>query len=169
MTNHIKEITMKNPTLRRSTAAISSLGLALVLVACGSDDESSTTAPSTDSTSDSAAPTGTVEAANQDGDGSTLTVSSVDLEGVEQGWIAVHSDVDGKPGPVVGTAQVEQGASSDVVVELNDTVASGDYWPMLHVDDGEVGTYEFPDVEGVDLPVLDGEMPVMQKLTLTVS
>jgi hypothetical protein len=81
----------------------------------------------------------------------------------------VHSDVDGKPGPTVGTAQVEQGASSDVVVELDDTVATGDYWPMLHVDDGEVGTYEFPDVEGVDLPVLDGEMPVMQKLTLTVS
>lgn len=167
---------MKHTTLRRNAAVISGLGLAIVLAACGSDNESSTAAPSTDSSttdsssaSESAAPTGTVEAADQDGDGSTLTVSSVDLEGVEQGWIAVHSDVDGKPGPVVGNVQVEQGTSSDVVVELDDTVATGDYWPMLHVDDGEVGTYEFPDVEGVDLPVLDGEMPVMQKLTLTVN
>lgn len=157
---------MRNLTARRSAAVISSLFLAFVLAGCGSDDESSTAVPAEDS---STTTTGTVEAADQDGDGSTLTVSSVSLEGVEQGWIAVHSDVDGKPGPVVGTVQVEQGESSDVVVELADTVATGDYWPMLHVDDGEIGAYEFPDVEGVDLPVLDGEMPVMQKLTLTVS
>ncbi|MCT1499381.1 hypothetical protein M3G32_06565 [Corynebacterium sanguinis] len=162
---------MKHTTLRRTAAIISSLGLAIGLAACGSDNESSTAVPSTESSSasESAALTGTVKAANQDGDGSTLTVSSVDLEGVEQGWIAVHSDVDGKPGPVVGNVQVEQGTSSDVVVELDDTVATGDYFTMLHVDDGEVGTFEFPDVEGVDLPVLDGEMPVMQKLTLTVN
>lgn len=81
----------------------------------------------------------------------------------------MHTDVDGKPGPTVGAVAVEQGTSSDVVVELDETVPTGDYWPMLHVDDGEVGTYEFPDVEGVDLPVVDGDMPVMQKLTLTVS
>ncbi len=157
---------MNHMTGRRSAAVISSLFLAFVLAACGSDDESSTAAPANDS---STAVTGTVEAADQDSDGTSLTVSSVSLDGVEQGWIAVHSDVDGKPGPVVGTVQVEQGESSDVVVEFDDVVTTGDYWPMLHVDDGEIGSYEFPDVEGVDLPVLDGEMPVMQKLTLTVS
>lgn len=154
--------------LRRSASVIAGLSLALSLAACGDDSESAT--PASESSSEpAAAATGTVEAADQDGDGSTLTVSSVDLEGVDQGWIAVHTDVDGKPGPTVGAVAVEQGTSSDVVVKLDETVPTGDYWPMLHVDDGEVGTYEFPDVEGVDLPVLDGDMPVMQKLTLTVS
>ncbi len=68
MKSHTKEITMRNLTARRSAAVISSLFLAFVLAGCGSDDESSTAVPAEDS---STTTTGTVEAADQDGDGST--------------------------------------------------------------------------------------------------
>lgn len=159
---------MHKSTGHRSAAVIVGLSLTVLVGACANDDEASTAEPA-DASSESSAPTGTVEAANQDGDGTSVTVSAVDLEGVEQGWITIHRDLDGEPGPVVGSLQVEEGTSSDVVVQLDEDVATGDYWPMLHVDDGEVGTYEFPAVEGADLPVLDGEMPVMQRITLTVN
>lgn len=124
------------------------LVLALGLAACGTDDGGSTAAPEAPASSapatTEAEATATANAVDQDGDGTTLTVASVELDGVSQGWIAVHRDLDGKPGPVVGTVQVSQGDSSDVVVELDETVATGAFWPMLHVDDNTVGTYEFP-------------------------
>lgn len=158
---------MNSITKHRTMSLIIGLTLAGSLAACGGSDEASAGSDQAASGS-SDAPSGTVSASDQDGDGTTLKVDSVDLEGVEQGWIAVHSDVDGKPGPVVGTAEVQQGANSDVVVTLDETVATGAFWPMLHIDDSELGTYEFPEVDGADLPVTDGEMPVMQQITLTV-
>lgn len=174
-------------TLTRTHRLGTALGAGVLLVslaACGSSDvgtaspaASSTEAPSSSPTEapSSSAPTpdtdvtGSLTADEQDSDGTTVTVSAVDLEGVDQGWIAVHSDVDGKPGPVIGTAQVQQGQSSDVVVTLDEAVTSGVVFPMLHVDDSETGTYEFPQVDGADLPVMaDGEV-VVTKVMLNVS
>ncbi len=172
---------MNRPIIRRPAGVAASVGLvvALTLAGCGSDETgepdaaasspaSSASSSASDSAGDTAAPSGTVSAADQDSDGSSLRVDSVELEGVDQGWIAVHSDADGQPGPVVGTAAVQQGSNSDVEVTFDEPVPTGDYWPMLHVDDGEVGTYEFGKVDGVDVPVLDGDAPVMQKITVTV-
>ena len=96
-------------------------------------------------------------------------MAQVDLKGIDQGFIGVHMDLDGKPGPVVGVAQVEKGTTEDLVVRFDEPVASGAFWPMLHVDDHAIGTYEFPEVAGADLPVKDGEQVVMKKITLTVS
>jgi len=156
-------------------AAVLLLGLA----ACGSGSSSSTAtpAPSSPPTSASASSsasagtaiaTGTLSAVDQTGDGTTLTVANVDLKGVDAGWIAVHSDLAGKPGPVVGQVQVKKGDTPNVKVTLDNKVATGAYWPMLHVDDHAVGTYEFPKVPGADLPVKSGSDIVMQKITLTV-
>lgn len=158
-------------------AAVLLLGLA----ACGSGSSSSsstaTPAPSSPPTSASASSsasastaiaTGTLSAVDQTGDGTTLTVANVDLRGVDAGWIAVHSDLAGKPGPVVGQVQVKKGATPNVKVTLDKKVATGAFWPMLHVDDHAVGTYEFPKVPGADLPVKSGSDIVMQKITLTV-
>jgi hypothetical protein len=98
-----------------------------------------------------------------------MVVRSVTLAGVKQGFIGVHADLDGKPGPVVGVAQLSGGTTGDLKVTFDKPVQSGAYWPMLHVDDHVLGTHEFPKVPGPDLPVKVGGNIVMKKITLTVS
>jgi hypothetical protein len=93
-----------------------------------------------------------------------LTVKSVTINGAA-GFIAIHQDADGAPGPVVGHVAIPEGDSSNVVVKLDSKVATGAFWPMLHLDAGTKGTYEFP---GPDGPVKSGSDIVMKKITLTV-
>ena len=146
------------------------------LAACGNDDAATPAAAAASASathggahSDAAdAASGSVNAEDQSSDGTTMTVAQVDLEGIDQGFIGVHMDLDGKPGPVVGVAQLKKGSTEDLVVRFDKPVTTGDFWPMLHVDDSQLGTYEFPKVKGADLPVKDGEKIVMKKITLTV-
>lgn len=116
-----------------------------------------------------ASATGTLTAEAQEGDGAAVTVASVEIDG-SPGWIALHSDVDGQPGPVLGFVEIEEGSSTDVEVELDEPLTEdATVWPMLHVDDSELGSYEFPGVDGADLPVTEGEMPVMMQIDITVA
>ncbi|MBZ0307626.1 MAG: hypothetical protein K8I82_16280 [Anaerolineae bacterium] len=68
------------------------------------------------------------------------------------GWIVIHSEQDGRPGPVLGQTQIQAGANADVMVMLEGEATSR-LWPMLHVDTGEAGVYEFGTVEGADGPI----------------
>ena len=90
--------------------------------------------------------------ADQSSDGKTITVDAVNITGAS-GFIAVHADADGTPGPVVGHAAIPEGDSSKVVITLDAPVTTGSFWPMLHLDAGTIGTYEFP---GPDGPVKSG-------------
>ena len=81
----------------------------------------------------------------------TATAASVLSEGL--GWLVIHSDNDGAPGPVAGYAQVQAGLNTNVTIELDPEVATPVLWPMLHVDTGVEGEYEFGTVEGADGPV----------------
>ncbi len=165
------------PTVRTLRPLALTFALAAGLSACGgSNDTAAPAAPAAAPSEshgaghDSAASkaSGTVSVEDQTGDGTTLSVASVELDGVDQGFIGVHMDLDGKPGPVVGVAQVKKGTTDKLVVRFDKPVTSGAFWPMLHVDDSTLGTYEFPKVKGADLPVKDGEKIVMKKITLTV-
>lgn len=79
-----------------------------------------------------------------------VTVGTVIAQ--QPGWLVIHSDADGSPGPVLGQTEVPAGLSSNVVVALSGE-ATGALWPMLHLDTGEIGVYEFGAVEGADGPV----------------
>lgn len=163
--------------------ALRPLALSLVLLAglaaCGNDDATTSAGAAATATAseghgaghDSAASaaSGSVQAEDQTSDGTTLRVAQVELKGVAQGFIGVHIDLDGKPGPVVGVAQIKQGTTGDLVVRFDKPVTTGAFWPMLHVDDNTIGTYEFPGVKGADLPVKDGDKIVMKRITLTVA
>ena len=88
----------------------------------------------------------------------------------ENGWIVIHANVNGGPGPVLAYAAVSKGMNTDVRVTLpddpNSPVRSGDtLWGMLHYDRGAEGTYEFP---GADIPARfrNGEI-VMIPLVIT--
>ena len=145
------------------------LGL-VALTACGSDSKSSsatnaaaaTAAPA--GSAAAAAVTGSIDAADQSGDGKTITVKAVNIAG-SKGFIAIHQDASGQPGPVVGHVAIPEGDSTDVVVTLDAPITTGAFWPMLHQDAGTIGTYEFP---GADGPVKDSAGVVMKKITVTV-
>jgi hypothetical protein len=68
------------------------------------------------------------------------------------GWIVIHSDNAGKPGPVIGYAAVRAGENLNVVVAVDAKKATPVLYAMLHLDAGVVGTYEFP---GADVPTMN--------------
>jgi hypothetical protein len=166
-------------TLRATITLASFAAAVAALSACGSGGSSAApsssaaaTSAATSGSASSSAPaaaSGTMDAANQSSDGKSVTVASVSLDaGGKGGWIALHTDVSGKPGPVKYFVAVPAGASSKVVIPTPKGIPTGDYWPMLHVDDHAVGTYEFPKVAGADLPAKSNGMVVMKKITVTV-
>ena len=77
-------------------------------------------------------------------------------------WVVIHADADGKPGPVIGHAPLVEGANTDVVVEIDEDAATPVLHAMLHVDEGVVGTYEFP---GPDGPLKVGDAIVMARFS----
>ncbi|MDL1902190.1 hypothetical protein FBR02_15645 [Anaerolineae bacterium CFX9] len=81
-----------------------------------------------------------------------VTVRSVTM--AEAGWVVIHADNMGAPGPVLGQALVEAGTTTNVMVEIDASGVAGTVFPMLHVDTGEIGVYEFGTVQGADGPVV---------------
>jgi hypothetical protein len=178
-------------TNRSSLAAVAALSL-LALGACGSSSGSSSTtlapatttaaAPTTAAATETSAATattaaatattaaaggavtGSIDVSDQTSDGKSLTIADVSITGAS-GFIAIHQDAAGAPGPVVGHVAIPTGDSKNVKVTLDSAVTTGKFWPMLHLDAGTIGTYEFP---GPDGPVKDAAGIVMKQITLTV-
>ena len=102
---------------------------------------------------------------DQESDGSMVTVDSVTA--AVDGWVVIHSDDSGAPGPVLGQTAVPAGTTDNVVVMLDPALAADStVWAMLHIDAGEAGSYEFP---GADTPaMLDGEI-VMAPFAVSVA
>jgi predicted lipoprotein with Yx(FWY)xxD motif len=98
----------------------------------------------------------TVMVADQEIVDGSVTIVEIVSDGA--GWLVVHAQVDGKPGPILGYAPVADGVNNDVVIEIDDENASETLYAMLHTDGGEVGAFEFPD--GPDGPVMVEEKVV---------
>ena len=97
----------------------------------------------------------------------TITVASAKI-GVD-GWIAVHAD--SATGEIIGTEWIAAGENTDVTVKLDSLPAVDDVlYPMLHIDAGEAGTFEFP---GADVPEVFGwdaqGEPVIMVTSFTVT
>ena len=85
----------------------------------------------------------------------TVTIAQVVSSG--PGWLVVHADANGAPGPVLGQTAVVDGENANIVVTLAAEGRTDTLYSMLHTDAGAVGTYEFP---GADVPV-SGDMQVV--------
>lgn len=92
-----------------------------------------------------------------------VTVARVFSEG--PGWIVIHAQADGKPGPILGYSQVADGENRDTMVDVDATAATDTLFAMLHVDAGQEGTWEFPG--GPDTPVTVGEQVVTPAFQVT--
>lgn len=95
-------------------------------------------------------------AVDQDVVDGVVTITRVTSDG--PGWVVIHADDDGAPGPVIGYAAVPAGISATVEVTVDPEQVTPVLHPMLHVDAGVEGTYEFP---GADVPVTVGDAIVM--------
>jgi len=92
------------------------------------------------------------------GEENSVTVPGVTSDG--PGWMVIHAEQDGSPGPVIGHAVVAAGENEDVAVEIDTEAATETLYAMLHVDAGTEGEYEFP---GDDAPATDAEGNVVVK------
>ena len=113
----------------------------------------------------SAAEADSLEAEDQPIVNGTITVKKVNAS--QDGWIVVRLDSGGNPGDVIGHTAVKKGETSAVVIKLSqDVPVGGKLWPILHIDAGKPGTYEFP---GPDAPVFVNNMMVRQQITVTTA
>ena len=104
--------------------------------------------------------TDAIDASDQPIVGGEITVAKVTA--AQDGWIVAHLDEGGAAGKVLGQTAVKKGDNANVKIKLSqDVPVGGKLWPMLHIDAGKIGTYEFP---GPDAPVKDaaGNIVMMQ-------
>ncbi|RJQ28757.1 hypothetical protein C4565_03325 [Candidatus Parcubacteria bacterium] len=72
---------------------------------------------------------------NDQKNSSTVSIVSVKLQ--NPGWVAIHDDVDGTPGNILGAAWFPKGENSGMVELLRDTEPEKTYFAVLHNDDGD--------------------------------
>ncbi|MDK1045951.1 MAG: hypothetical protein QGM45_09745 [Anaerolineales bacterium] len=82
------------------------------------------------------------------------TVTIAFVSAAAPGWIVIHAQADGAPGPVIGSAPIFVGYNADVAVEIDMGAATDTLYAMMHLDLGAAGVYEFP---GDDVPVFDAD------------
>jgi len=154
----------RRPTMILAASAL--LLVALVVAACG--QAAPTAVPiaqptaSPTSGAEPAAIIPSVTVADQAIVEDSVTIAQVVSDG--PGWLVVHADNGGKPGPVLGYSAVSDGENTDVAVGIDSSDATQTVYAMLHSDAGTVGTYEFP---GPDGPVLVGEQMVSPGFKIT--
>ncbi len=79
------------------------------------------------------------------------------------GWLVIHADNHGAPGPDLGWAALKPGVNWNVRVKIDPAKATPYLWAMLHTDQGVVGKYEYP---GADVPVVIAGKVVMKEFEL---
>lgn len=113
----------------------------------------------------------TVEANTQGTtNGNQVVVSSI--ESPVDGWVVIHRSNANNNGPqvpdIIGKAQVDQGANTNVAIQLEEGVANDEtLWAMLHEDTGEIGVYEFDGENGLDNPVVFNGNIVMNSFDIS--
>lgn len=92
---------------------------------------------------------GNTLAVNDQAPGNKVAVAMVNL--VKDGWVAVHEELDAKPGNILGAQRFGAGAGQSGAVELLRPTEEGRvYFAMLHYDDGD---RQFDHTK--DLPITD--------------
>ncbi|MCB9148439.1 MAG: fasciclin domain-containing protein [Caldilineaceae bacterium] len=93
------------------------------------------------------------------------TVRVVRVTANEAGFVVIHADDNGSPGPVIGYAPIPAGVSANVIVPIDVDAATDTLYAMLHVDGGEADVYEGPgDPDG---PVMRGDAVVVHPFAIT--
>jgi len=140
--------------MRRYGALLAALlALGLVAAACSNDKTTpsggGTTPPAAQATSLGDAASFFLKAGDQSSDGTRITIVQAIFTG-QNGFVAIHSDAGGAPGPVIGvSALLEAGTHDSIVITLTAPLtASATVFPMLHTDTDKDRVYTFPGPDG---------------------
>ncbi len=79
------------------------------------------------------------------------------------GYIVIHMDLEGAPGPVIGNSEVLSGSMTSVWVSVDAIQAGTGVFAMLHYDNGDA-VYEFP---GPDLPTVVDDSVIVKRINLS--
>ena len=106
-----------------------------------------------------------LHAANQTGNGKAIKTPEVYCQA--KCWLTIHADANGAPGPILGTSELlDAGESENVRVKLTKKIdKDADVWPMVHLEDNNNTTYDFPN--GDQPAQVDGKV-VVAKIKVTV-
>ena len=108
--------------------------------------------------------TGSLEVSDQPVVNNSITIAKATTSA--DSWIVIHkAGPDGKLllTPVIGMTQIKAGDTANVVIKLTEAVApNAPLWPMIHIDAGEKGKYEFPN--GPDVPATGDKATVQIKV-----
>ncbi len=148
---------------RQGLAGLSLIVLALLLAACGSATEPASLPASTEAPAAETMVTPSVKVSDQEITDGKVTIAEVVSDG--PGWLVIHAQADGKPGPILGYSAVAGGSNADVAVEIDAAETTETLYAMLHTDAGELGAWEFPD--GPDAPVVVGDRIVSPAFAIT--
>jgi len=103
--------------------------------------------------------TASIQATDQVGADKTLTIATVDAPAAS--WVVVHKEVNGAPGERVGLAEVGEGTTNDVKVDLTAEMLPENLIVALHADLGNEGFFDFDMMDKFGSPdqpyFVDGE------------
>jgi hypothetical protein len=95
------------------------------------------------------------------------TVVAASVVSAQGGWLVIHADNGGQPGPVLGEWLLQPGTNPAVRVPVMADGRTPIVWPMLHVDDGQIGVYEFDGQSGLDNPIVLNNQVATTSFNLT--
>ncbi len=147
-------------SLRKRNIFIVLALLVFVLAACGTASPEANTA---EDIKEPATITPSITVSDQDAASGTVTIDSV--TSAQLGWMVIHAEADGGPGPVIGYAQVQEGENPNVAVDIDLDSATDKLFAMLHIDAGTAGAYEFP---GDDVPAKVDDSVVVKPFNVTL-
>lgn len=78
-------------------------------------------------------------------------------------WLVIHAYRNGQVGEILGFAALAPGRNDDVIVTIDPLHATATVVAMIHMDENEVSTFEFP---GPDGPLMEEESVVSAAFTL---
>ncbi|MBA3653928.1 MAG: hypothetical protein H0W70_07010 [Actinobacteria bacterium] len=148
--------------MRKTLATFVAVAACLSLAACKSGDKGIKLGTKRNVGDDASY---SIHAADQEGKGKAIKLPRVYLK--EKGYVAVHADAGGAPGPVLGVSDLlEAGDHKKVRIKLEKPLTSAaDVWPMIHVEDNNNSTYDFPNG---DAPAKIGEQVAQVKMHVTL-
>lgn len=102
-----------------------------------------------------------VEVSDQPVEDSSVTVNKAAVD--QQGWIAIHTDTDGKNAEVIGYEQIQQGLNENMVVSIDVKKITPNLIAAVHADSGQSGAFEYPQD---DVILLSNDEAVMESFSV---